>query len=468
MTLQTAIPALTLLGGGPAGLAVAHYAQAARVPFSLYERADETGGLCRTLRCGAHRYDTGAHRLHDRDPEITRDLAALLGDELVRVSAPSQILYRGKLLDFPPSPLGWLRSRGPGEAARTALELLRARLLPRPERTFEDRALNRYGRTLAGPLLLDYSEKLWGLPARELAPEVATRRLAGLSVASLFFELLGRKASHLDGQFYYPRSGYGAIAERLAASLPADSVHTGHEVNALECSGGNIRALGFAASPSQPPAALGRVPVEGRVVSTLPLPLLARLLGDALPASAHAAAAQLRFRHVRLVFLRLSVARCSRNATLYLPDPKLCVSRVTEPKNRSAAMSPAHETSLVAEVPCSTGEPLASLPEAELVRRVIGELAGAGLLDPATVLEWRAHFLPNAYPVYARGFDRQVSILRAALSRIGNLDLLGRSGLFWYSHLHDQLKLAKEYVTSRAQHAEAHPQVGEQAEPGPA
>ena len=59
---------------------------------------------------------------------------------------------------------------------------------------------------------------------------------------------------------------------------------------------------------------------------------------------------RLRFRHVRIVFLRLGVPRHSRNATIYLPDPRLAVSRISEPKNRSAAMAPAHETGLVAEV----------------------------------------------------------------------------------------------------------------------
>src|SRR5262245_39001951 len=70
---------LHILGGGPAGLAVAFYAQRAGLGFELLERSHELGGLCRTLALGEHRYDTGAHRFHDRDPQITADVRELLG-----------------------------------------------------------------------------------------------------------------------------------------------------------------------------------------------------------------------------------------------------------------------------------------------------------------------------------------------------------------------------------------------------
>ena len=60
--------------------------------------------MCRTLSCGEHLYDSGAHRFHDRDPEITRDLLDLMGDDLVRVDAPSAIRDRGRYIDFPPTP----------------------------------------------------------------------------------------------------------------------------------------------------------------------------------------------------------------------------------------------------------------------------------------------------------------------------------------------------------------------------
>jgi protoporphyrinogen oxidase len=453
---------LTILGGGPAGLAVAYYAHRAGIPFELFERAPEPGGLCRTFRWDGHGYDAGAHRFHDRDPEITRDVRDLLGDRLTVVRAPSQIHHRGRFIDFPPRPLGWLLAQGVGDAARTAADLLHSRWRPRPERTFEAVALNRYGRRLGRPLLIDYSEKLWGLPASLLSPDVATRRLSGLGLRGLLVELAfpGRRAAHLDGTFLYPRDGYGALSAALAATLPSERVHTGCEVTGIECAGGRIRAIRLAGRAP--------VPVEGRVVATLPLSLLARLLGDAVPDGARRAAAGLRFRHVRLVFLRLAVARVSDNATIYLPDPALCVSRVSEPRNRSPALAPAGETGLAVEVPCSAGDVIADLGDGALAARVMAELTGIGLVAPRSVLGWRHHLLPNAYPVYSLDWTGAVEAVRAGLDGLANLDLLGRAGLFWYSHFHDQLRAAKDFVRSAApeaaretqqvaSHAAAHP-----------
>lgn len=453
VSLCQRMPHITILGGGPAGLGVAFYAHRAGIPFVLGEASETVGGMCRTLECGAHRYDTGAHRFHDRDPEITRDVAALLGDELVRVDAPSAIWERGRFIDFPPTPLNAVFAYGPREAGRILADLARSTLRRHPPAfSFEDLAVRRFGRTLARRILLNYSEKLWGLPTDRLSPDVATRRLRGMTLRSLFYELLvpGRKTEHIDGSFLYPRGGYGRIVEALAAALPRESVRTGFEVAALEHSGGEVRRVRSATGET--------LEVRDRLVSTLPLPVLVRLLGDAVPEPARAAASRLRFRDVRLLFVRLRVDRLSSKASIYVPDPAFCVSRVYEPKNRSIAMGPAHETALVAEAPCFRGDGVARLSPADFAARVLRELAALRLVHPRLVIEWRAHAIPNAYPVYARDYASDVAAIREALSRFSNLEALGRAGAFVYSHLHDQLRFGRDAVraltdSSRAQTA---------------
>jgi protoporphyrinogen oxidase len=432
---------LTILGGGPAGLGTAFYAHRAGVPFVLFEGSSQLGGMCRTLRCGEHLYDTGAHRFHDRDPEITRDLVELLGDDLVRVEAPSAIWDRGRFIAFPPTPLNVIFAYGPSEAGRICLDLLRSAARRRnPAVSFEDFAVSRFGQTLARRILLDYSSKLWGLPSDQLSPDVATRRLQGMTLRSLFHELVlpRRKVEHVDGSFLYPRGGYGQICEALVHALPAESLRTGFEVASVECEGAVARRIHFAG---------GRViDVRDRLVSTLPLPVLVRMLGDTLPAEAEAAASRLRFRHVRLLFLRLKAAGMSRHASIYIPDPAFCISRIYEPRNRSAAMAPDGETSLVVEAPCFSGDAVERLPADAFVQRVVGELTALRLVDPRDVVESRQHFIANAYPVYSSDYARDSTLIRNALARIVNLETIGRAGRFVYSHLHDQLRFGKDYV----------------------
>ncbi len=432
---------LAILGGGPAGLGVAFYAHRAGLPFALVEGSSELGGMCRTLRCGEHLYDCGAHRFHDRDPEITRDLVELLGDDLVRVDAPSAIRDRGRYIDFPPTPLNAIFAYGLRDAARICLDLLRSRShRRRSAQSFEELAVSLFGETLARRILLNYSAKLWGLPCNQLSPDVATRRLQGMTLRSLIHELLspGRKTEHLDGSFLYPRGGYGQIADALARTLPPESIRTSCEVVSLECDNGFVRRVHCSGGR--------KLEAPERVISTLPLPLLVRFLGDALPDEARAAARRLRFRHLRLVFLRLKSAGMSGYASIYVPDPAFSVSRIYEPRNRSAAMAPDGETSVVVEVPCFPGDVIERLSDGELAERVVEELAALRLVNPSDILEERHHRVPNAYPVFSIDYARDIGVIQAALTSIVNLETLGRAGQFVYSHLHDQLRFGRDCV----------------------
>jgi protoporphyrinogen oxidase len=435
------VRSLTILGGGPAGLGTAFYAHRAGVPFLLFEKSPRLGGLCRTLRRGEHSYDCGAHRFHDRDADITGDVRALMGDELVSVNAPSKIYDRGRFIDFPPTPLNVLFSGfNLWETGRIGVELIRSRRRSTPPVSFADFAVSQFGETLARRLLLNYSEKLWGLPADQLSPDVATRRLQGMTLTSLFFEVLfpKKKTTHIDGSFLYPRQGYGHIVETLEAALPPESVRTGHDIVRLECDRGRIRRIHFADQRHLDPGS--------RIVSTLPLTMAVKFLGDQVPVEVHEAISGLRFRHIRLFFVRLAQPRVSDNASIYIPDPKMCVTRMYEPKNRSPKMAPSHETSLVVEVPCFTDDAIYTTTTEDLAARVIAELDSIGIVSASKVLEWEHHFLPNAYPVYSLNYAARVTQVIEGLSAISNLDLIGRGGQFFYSHLHDQLRFGKDYV----------------------
>src|ERR1700736_5813305 len=162
---------LTILGGGPAGLGMAFYAHRAGQPFLLFEKSPHPGGLCRTLTLGEHSYDCGAHRFHNRDADITNDVRAMLGDDMIVVDAPSKIYDRGRFIDFPPTPLTVLFSGiNLWESGRIGLELIRARREGKPAVSFADFAVSQFGATLARRLLLNFSEKPWGPFNYSLAP----------------------------------------------------------------------------------------------------------------------------------------------------------------------------------------------------------------------------------------------------------------------------------------------------------
>ncbi|HET6847195.1 MAG TPA: FAD-dependent oxidoreductase, partial [Anaerolineales bacterium] len=296
-------PHITILGGGPAGLAAAYYARKSGMPFTLYEARHQTGGNAITLRHGDFRFDSGAHRFHDKDPEVTRDLKELLGSELVEVDAPSHVHSRSRLVEFPLTPGNLALHLGLPKTIQAAIELAVARLKPDDgRRDFESRALHMYGRTIAEAFLLNYSKKLWGLPTRQLSPGISGSRLAHLSVGSLLRDaLLGPKggARHLEGRFLYPQDGYGEIAEALGRASGGENIRTDSPARSIQHDGSRIQAVMFGGEP---------VSVQ-TVINTIPLPLFLRIMTPAPPEEILSVARSLRFRNIVLVALFLDQER---------------------------------------------------------------------------------------------------------------------------------------------------------------
>ena len=90
-----------ILGGGPAGIALAHYANKKNISFSLFESSDSVGGNAKTIRRGDFLFDTGAHRFHNKNEKVTLEIKEILKGDLHKVSSPSKIFWNNNLIDFP-------------------------------------------------------------------------------------------------------------------------------------------------------------------------------------------------------------------------------------------------------------------------------------------------------------------------------------------------------------------------------
>ncbi|MDB9529340.1 FAD-dependent oxidoreductase [Oscillatoria sp. CS-180] len=433
---------ITILAGGPAGLSVGYYARKNGLSFTIYEANNRVGGNCVTLKQGDFLFDSGAHRLHDKDEEVTEEVKNLLGDELHRVSAPSQIFFRGQYIDFPLSPLDLLKKIGPFEFSRAGLSFAKARVSKSElDGSFESLALYRYGRSISEKFLLNYSEKLWGLPCNQLSPNISGKRLKGLDLRTFLIEAtLGKlaKTQHLDGSFYYPKMGYGRVVERMEEFCGPENMRLNHRINRLTHNGRQIQAVGVDGSDR-----LFRV---NQVVSTLPLSLLIRSLDPAPPAEILRLANSLRYRHLRLVALFLDKPSINGNATVYFPEKTFPFTRIYEPRNRSPYMSPPGKTSLVVEIPCHREDAIWSLDDSGLVNMITQKLVEIGWIRADEVLDSWCGRLNFAYPILELGFEDKVSDIADWLSRFDNLSLSGRNGKFAYTHLHDMMRFGKDIV----------------------
>ena len=262
---------VTILGGGPAGLASAYYAKKHGLSFTVYEARGRIGGNAITLRHGDFLFDSGAHRFHDKDREITRELRNLIGEDFMKIEVPSKIYWQGNLIDFPLSPFDLLKKMGLTTFTGATFQLLTARMSKsKKDMNFKELALRMYGKTVAESFLLNYSEKLWGKQCDELSAHISGTRMKGLDLSTFLKEALKQskvKVEHLDGAFYYPRTGFGAIVEKLAEFCGEENICKNAPVTRIFHDHKRITAVEINREK--------RKEVD-QIISTLPLPLLVK------------------------------------------------------------------------------------------------------------------------------------------------------------------------------------------------
>ncbi len=441
-----------IVGAGPCGLAAAwHLARRGANPVVLESEAD-VGGLCATHERNGWRFDLGGHRFVSADAELSRWVEGLLGEDLLEQERRSVVLHEGRSFRYPLEPVDLARRLGLYENAAALLSYAGARLrraarLARSARdvndvSFEDWVTARFGRWLYERFFGPYTEKLWGLPARHISADWAAERISLLGLGDVALRLAGlrRTATRTYARRYrYPRRGMGQLYAAVAEDVRRHGgiVRTGARVVGIETEGSRAVAVRFE-SPEGPE----RLPCR-ELLSTMPLPELARQLGVDASSDAASAARALRFRALTFVNLMLSRPSFSENTWMYVASASLRTSRIQEPKRRSAAMAPEGKTSVMLEIPCEIGDDVwaADLVTLTLLgRRELGAL-GFVLDDVVDAFCVR---VKHGYPVYHLGYDADRRRLLRHTERFENVRTAGRQGLFRYVFMDAAMKMGLE------------------------
>ena len=432
---------IAVLGGGPAGLAVGYFAQKHNLDCTIYEAGTHIGGNFRTLQQGEFLFDTGAHRFHDKDAAVSKEIKDLLGDDLSIVQAPSEIFSCGRFVRFPLEFTNLIRQLD----KKTLVKIIWENICSRSKKnkqimTFADMAIYHYGPTLAKLYLLNYSKKLWGEEACKLSTDISGGRLKGLNLKSFIHTIMFKKIvnpSHLDGSFLYPKYGIGMISDKLGQFIGPESIRYGNRISRLVRIGKRISQIEINGETTLDVSTL---------VNTLPLTLSARILDPPPPADLLALVDTIRFRHLILCVFCLDRPSFSTNASLYFPEQDIPFTRLYEPKNRSMHMAPKNQTAVVLEVPCFNTDAVWTMGEDELQQLVWQGLQRVKALSKEEVLSYRAYQIPYAYPVLEAGFAEKVERLFTYFQTFENMHLIGRNASFSYVHFHDLFKAGKRLI----------------------
>jgi protoporphyrinogen oxidase len=431
-----------IAGGGPAGLTGAYeLSRYGRSCVVLEADPRMVGGISRTDVYKGYRFDIGGHRFFSKSSEINALWSEILGGDFITRSRLSRIYYDGKFFHYPLKPVDALWKLGMRRSTQILLSYMKARTRPvRPERTFEDWVVNRFGRVLFEIFFKSYTEKVWGTPTSEISCDWAAQRIKGLSltnaVVSAFLGGLksrkGEVIKTLIDEFQYPRLGPGQMWETVRDRIrnQGGAVHLDRKVMRIEHDGSAVTA--FLAADSQ-----GRLTryLGSHFLSTMPIRELIRSMDPPPPPEVRAAAESLRYRDFLTVVLIVDRPETFPDTWIYIHEPKVMVGRIQNFKNWSPEMVPdPSKSSLGMEYFCFEGDDLWTRCDSDLLALGRREIEEIGLVAASEVIDGCVVRMPKAYPVYDDEYQRHLAVIRRWLALLTNLELAGRNGMHKYNN----------------------------------
>jgi protoporphyrinogen oxidase len=260
------------------------------------------------------------------------------------------------------------------------------------------------------------------------------------------------KITTLVEEFRYPRFGcgmmYEAVADRVRSS--GGSIRLNSEV--MEIRHDRNRITGLVCRDARE-GSLSEI--EGTdFCSSMPLNLLVSRMNPRPEAEILKMCSHLRYRSLLVVYLILESKDLFKDNWIYIHSSDLKVGRIASYKNWSPDMVPYPDrTSLSLEYFCTEGDSTWSLSDEAAIGVAVGELEKLKLINRRDiVVDAFLLRVPNAYPVYEKGYLDAVEVVKNYIHGFKNLQCIGRYGIFRYNNMdHSVLTgfLAAENVLGR-------------------
>lgn len=424
-----------VIGAGPAGLTAAwQLTKAGRSVLVLEADPDYVGGIARTIHYKGNRFDLGGHRFYSKSAVINSLWREMLPREFVEIKRRSRIYYRKKFYPYPLKPWATLRNLGPVTALKIAASYAHARLFPRrPEISFEDWIVNRFGERLFRTFFKDYTEKVWGVPGSLLSKEFVAQRIGGLSLygalKKAIFPNKGReRVKTLITRFIYPRLGPGQLWESVSSQITArgGDVRLDKQVTRINYRDGNVVSV---------ETRDGTVHEGTHFYSTMPLRDLINAFSPRVPAHVADAAGRLKYRDFLVVALIYGRAQIFLDNWIYIHDPDVHVGRIQNYKNWSADMiEDPSTTCLGLEYFCNVNDDMWNMNDNRLIEFGAAEIEKIGLVPADALMDGCVARVRDAYPLYDQDYQRHRETLKGWLNgNFKNLCPIGRGGLHNYN-----------------------------------
>ncbi|GAB4199049.1 MAG: hypothetical protein OHK0022_18970 [Roseiflexaceae bacterium] len=448
-----------VIGAGPTGLSAAYHLGADAL---LIEQENRIGGWCRSLVDNGFTFDYAGHIMFSKDPYVHQMYELLLGENVHWQDREAWVYskgvytrypFQGALYGLPPEvikecivgaiearfgriqepPTGAANGNGNGHAkangngnghakathgdvkdgevldccadgtadAFNGADACETMPYDGPPRNFEEFIYRVWGSGIAKHFAIPYNRKIWAVPLDQME----TSWLGGRVPLPDLEEIIDGALSPVprpmgpNARFGYPlRGGFQALMDGFMPHLRGP-VWLGTKV------------VGLSPQAHTLSLADGRTVSYEQLISTMPLPVLVRLMGAEAPAELREAAAGLRHTSVRCVNLGIGRENLTEKHWIYYPEDTV-FHRIFVQGNASPYCNPTGGFGLTCEI---TYGPLKPLPcdGEDLIKRCIDECIRVGIINADDPI-WAANQvdMPYAYVVYDHQRKQHVERIR--------------------------------------------------------
>ena len=386
-----------VIGAGPAGLGAALALGDSAI---VLESRETAGGLCGTLTLDGAIFDLGGHSFHTPHPAIRHLVFDAL--EMEEQNRDAWCWLNGEWVRYPfQQHFSELADSDSRHACQIGLDAAGG---SQDAANFDEYLDRRFGRGITELFMRPYNRKLWGADLTRLDTDWVAERVAAPAgtVESNMLESRRRSPIPKDAVIAYPaKGGYGEIFQALARRV-AD-IRFRQSVTSIDPRTSTLRT------------ANGETASWRRIISTLPLPALLRLIPN-VPTAISSAASELEAVPITLVMLVLDGPYETLRQRIYCPDENIIGHKIVLNHNSSRWLRtlPRHGV----QVELSEFNPFSSSTDVRsLVNAVVAGLLRMGVIpSPDYVRRTKVLRIPFGYPVQTRSRGNIVALAQHWLS----------------------------------------------------
>ena len=400
----------------------------------------------------------------DDEPEVDAESVEMMVEapspdpDLVMLIRPrkSRIYYLRKFFDYPITLTATtLQNLGVMRTLKVGVSYMKSQVTQiSPEKSLQDFLINRFGRQLYLTFFKSYTEKVWGTPCDEISAEWGAQRIKGLSLTTAVKHFVkktfgGKKKTAGDlaqkgtdtsliERFMYPKFGPGQLWEHVAELIreKGGEIHMGWKVDRIHCEGARVVSIDAVNQAGERQTFAGDY-----FFSTMPMRELVQAMDAPVPENVREVSEGLQYRDfitVGLLADRLKVKEPDgwllKDTWIYVQEPDVILGRLQIFNNWSPYLvADPTKVWIGLEYFCYDTDELWKMPDEELKKFAIAEVAKIGILNAEDVSDGHVVRVPKTYPAYFGTYDR-FDELREFTDGFENLFLVGRNGMHKYNN----------------------------------